>query len=43
MLDVIDTGSGIEPELLHRIFEPFTQGATNLARAVVAWDLGWHS
>jgi PAS domain S-box-containing protein len=39
-LRVADTGAGIEPELLPRIFEPFTQGAHDLARSQGGLGLG---
>jgi PAS domain S-box-containing protein len=37
---VADTGEGIDPELLPRIFEPFTQGTQGLARAQGGLGLG---
>jgi signal transduction histidine kinase len=40
MLEVADTGQGIEPELLPRIFEPFTQGDQTLARSRGGLGLG---
>ena len=33
LLTVTDTGSGIEPELLPRVFEPFVQGDATAARS----------
>jgi signal transduction histidine kinase len=32
VMEVVDTGEGIEPETLARIFEPFEQGGAGLAR-----------
>ncbi len=37
---VHDTGAGIEPELLERIFDPFTQAAQSLARGEGGLGLG---
>lgn len=37
---VSDTGAGIEPELLHEIFEPFIQGKQSLARTGGGLGLG---
>jgi signal transduction histidine kinase/ActR/RegA family two-component response regulator len=40
LLQVRDTGEGIEPEILRRIFEPFSQGDQNLARSRGGLGLG---
>jgi signal transduction histidine kinase/ActR/RegA family two-component response regulator len=40
VLRVIDTGVGIAPELLDRIFEPFTQATTTLDRSQGGLGLG---
>ncbi len=40
VIRVRDTGAGIAPELLPRIFEPFVQGDTSLARGVVGIGIG---
>jgi len=39
-ISVRDTGTGIEPELLSRLFEPFVQGAHVAARAKGGLGLG---
>jgi signal transduction histidine kinase len=39
-IGVRDTGAGIEPELLPRLFEPFTRGAQDSARARAGMGLG---
>jgi two-component system CheB/CheR fusion protein len=40
LLRVRDTGSGIAPDLLERLFEPFTQGPQTLARSAGGLGLG---
>jgi CheY-like chemotaxis protein len=40
MLSIRDTGVGIEPELLPRVFEPFVQAEQNLARSRGGLGLG---
>ena len=40
VIEVADSGAGIEAELLPRIFQPFTQGTTSLARANGGLGLG---
>ena len=41
VLRVRDTGVGIAPEILPRIFDLFTQAERSLDRAKVGWVLGW--
>jgi CheY-like chemotaxis protein/two-component sensor histidine kinase len=40
LVRVRDDGAGIAPELLHLVFEPFTQGETSLARSRGGLGLG---
>jgi PAS domain S-box-containing protein len=40
VVEVADTGMGIEPDLLPRLFEPFTQGELSLARTRGGLGLG---
>jgi PAS domain S-box-containing protein len=40
VVEVADTGMGIEPDLLPRLFEPFTQGERSLARTRGGLGLG---
>ena len=40
VLQVTDTGMGIEPELLQRIFEPFVQGGKDVARKFGGLGIG---
>lgn len=40
VLSVADTGIGIDPELMERLFAPFSQGATSLARTGGGLGLG---
>jgi PAS domain S-box-containing protein len=40
VVEVTDTGMGIEPDLLPRLFEPFTQGERSLARTRGGLGLG---
>jgi two-component system, chemotaxis family, CheB/CheR fusion protein len=40
VIDVCDTGHGIEPELLSHIFEPFQQGRQDIARSTGGMGLG---
>jgi PAS domain S-box-containing protein len=39
-VSVVDSGSGIEPELLPQLFQPFTQGDRGLARTTGGLGLG---
>src|SRR5207237_8473853 len=39
-IEVIDTGIGIEPEMLPRLFEPFEQGETTVTRQFGGLGLG---
>jgi hypothetical protein len=40
MICVTDTGTGIDPQLLPRLFQPFSQGSTTLARTGGGLGLG---
>jgi signal transduction histidine kinase/CHASE3 domain sensor protein/ActR/RegA family two-component response regulator len=40
MIRVTDTGTGIDPQLLPRLFQPFSQGSTTLARTGGGLGLG---
>jgi signal transduction histidine kinase len=41
VIRVRDTGQGIDPALLPRVFEPFTQADATLDRARGAWASAW--